>query len=103
MSRVIVIISFLLILNISTQVSASNIDSLYQKLSLSPAIYDSAIKDPQPYGWYLEVNNVGYMSLLNLTEEYQATASAKLKDIYGDKIPIDLKFSDHYSLPFKIK
>ena len=77
--------------------------SPYQKLSLSPAIYDSAIKDPQPYGWYLEVNNVGYMSLLNLTEEYQATASAKLKDIYGDKIPIDLKFSDHYSLPFKIK
>lgn len=77
--------------------------SPYQKLSLSPAIYDSANKDPQPQGWYLEVNNVGYMSLLNLTEEYQATAAARLKDLYHDKVPIDLNFSDHYSLPFKFK
>lgn len=77
--------------------------SPYQKLTLSPAIYDSTNKVPHPEGWYLEVNNVGYMSLINLSKEYQATAAAQLKDLYDQKIPIDLNFSDHYSLPFKIK
>lgn len=77
--------------------------SPYQKLSLSGAVYDSKDKKPQPEGWYLEVNNVGFMSLLDLTDKYHASAEAKLKEMYKDDIPIDLEFSDHYSLPFKFK
>ncbi|MDO8261211.1 MAG: hypothetical protein Q7T50_07030, partial [Candidatus Magasanikbacteria bacterium] len=39
--------------------------SPYQKLTLSTAIYPPSVI-PRPGGWYLEVNNVGYMSLLDL-------------------------------------
>ena len=77
--------------------------SPYQKLSLSPAIFDESSKNPHPEGWYLEVNNVGYMSLLNLSETYQATAAARLKDLYNGNSPVDIRFADQYSLPFKVK
>ncbi|MDP2632388.1 MAG: hypothetical protein Q8P25_01560 [Candidatus Curtissbacteria bacterium] len=87
------------------RIEAKNITywSPYQKLTLSPAFRDETNVNPQPGGWYLEVNNVGYMSLLNLSEEYQATAAAKLNQLYNNKPEVDVRFADQYSLPYKLK
>lgn len=77
--------------------------SPYQKLTLSAAEKDPSERNPQPEGWYLEVNNVGYMALLNISKDYQRIAKEKLQELYSDQSPIDTQFSDSYSLPFKFK
>ena len=77
--------------------------SPYQKLSLSPILKSIANNNPQPEGWYLEVNNVGYMSLLDLSDKYQASAEAQINELYNRKQEIDFRYGDHYALPFKFK
>ena len=75
--------------------------SPYQKLTLS------TIQDKNPHraqGWYLEVNNVGYMGLLDLSP-YAVTQrlpaiEAWLKD---KKRSADLSFINQYDLPYKFK
>lgn len=90
---------------ISPKVESKTINywSPYQKLSLSPAVADLSEVKPQPEGWYLEVNNVGYMSLINLTDEYRIQVKEKMDKLYGSTWPISEAFSDHYQLPYKIK
>jgi len=73
--------------------------SPYQKLTISP-IYPTKIH--QPRGYYLEVNNVGYMGLLNLDETHIATASAYLAETKFAR-PQDIPFIDQYRLPYQIK
>lgn len=77
--------------------------SPYQKLTLSATEKDSSEKNPQPEGWYLEVNNVGYMALLNLSHEYRENVKTELQKLYGNKSPIDQKYADSYTLPFEFK
>ncbi len=76
--------------------------SPYQKLTLSPAVYPPS-ELPRPEGWYLEVNNVGYMSLLNLGKIYKSEAEKTLDEVYPEGWPISREFSDHYYLPYQIK
>lgn len=71
--------------------------SPYQKLTLS------LIHPREPHharGYYLEVNNVGYMGLLNLDTTWQASTSAML---VADKRvdPNDLPYLDQYTLPYE--
>jgi len=73
--------------------------SPYQKLTISP-IYPTKIH--QPKGYYLEVNNVGYMGLLNLDETHIATASAYLTKTKFAK-PQEIPFIDQYLLPYQLK
>ena len=75
--------------------------SPYQKLTLS------IIQDKNPHraqGWYLEVNNVGYMGLLDLSayavEQRLPAIEAWLKD---KKRLADLPFINQYDLPYKFK
>ena len=75
--------------------------SPYQKLTLS------LIKDKNPHraqGWYLEVNNVGYMGLLDLSpyavEQKLPAIEAWLKE---KKRLADLPFINQYDLPYKFK
>lgn len=77
--------------------------SPYQKLSLSIAIKDSAELKPQPEGWYLEVNNVGYMALLDLSDKYKAKAKKELDSLFQGNLPLSTEFADHYYLPFYFK
>ncbi len=75
--------------------------SPYQKLTLS------LLDDKNPHraqGWYLEVNNVGYMGLLDLSpyavEQRLPAIEAWLKD---KKRLADLPFINQYELPYKFK
>ena len=75
--------------------------SPYQKLTLS------LIQDKNPHraqGWYLEVNNVGYMGLLDLSayavEQRLPAIKAWLKD---KKRLADLPFINQYDLPYQFK
>lgn len=77
--------------------------SPYQKLTLSVSERDPSEKNPQPEGWYLEVNNVGYMALLNISRDYTNKAKEELASLYNNNSPIDINFSDNYSLPFRFK
>ncbi len=77
--------------------------SPYQKLTLSASEKDPSERHPQPEGWYLEVNNVGYMALLNISNDYKNKAKEELTKLYGNNTPIDTNFSDNYSLPYKFK
>ena len=77
--------------------------SPYQKLTLSASEKDPSEKNPQPEGWYLEVNNVGYMALLNISKDYINRTKKELAVLYDNKSPIDTNFSNNYSLPFKFK
>ena len=71
--------------------------SPYQKLTLS-LIHPREPRHAR--GYYLEVNNVGYMGLLNLDAAWQASASAMLTaDRRVD--PNDLPYLDQYTLPFE--
>lgn len=72
--------------------------SPYQKLTLITL----PKAELQPEGYLLQVNNVGYMGLLNLSDSYKKEVQEKLKNI---KLPagIDLRFSDQYALPFIFK
>lgn len=76
--------------------------SPYQKLTLSLAAYPPS-ELPRPAGRYLEVNNVGYMSLLDLGKIYKTDVEKTLDKLYHDGWPINKEFSDHYSLPYQIK
>lgn len=73
--------------------------SPYQKLTLS------LIKKQYPFqagGWFLEVNNVGYMSLLGLSPDKVQSA---IKMFIGDNglSSGDLKYLNQYDLPFYFK
>lgn len=67
--------------------------SPYQKLTLSLI---NKTKIEQPPGYYLEVNNVGYMGLLNLGPQHQATVSAYRQTN-------DVLFEDQYLIPYRFK
>jgi len=77
--------------------------SPYQKLTLSASEKDPSEKNPQPEGWYLEVNNVGYMALLNISNDYTNKAKEELAMLYKNNSPVDINFSNNYSLPYKFK
>lgn len=70
--------------------------SPYQKLTLS---LTHPTEPQQAKGYYLEVNNVGYMGLLNLDGEWHASASAVLT-AEKDVDPRDVSYLDQYTLPF---
>ncbi|HSX19317.1 MAG TPA: hypothetical protein VLE91_04280 [Candidatus Saccharimonadales bacterium] len=73
--------------------------SPYQKLTLS------LIKNQYDYqagGWYLEVNNVGYMGLLDLSQKGVAKREDLLKEHFGQNYQ-QLKYANQYDLPYQIK
>lgn len=73
--------------------------SPYQKLTLS------LVKNEKPYqagGWYLEVNNVGYMGLLDLSTKSYSLREEGLKKVFVKGMD-DLPYQDQYSLPYKIR
>lgn len=72
--------------------------SPYQKLTLVP-VPGTEVQRP---GYMLQVNNVQYMRLLDLSDAYKADLKEKLK---GTKLPpnISLDFGDQYALPFQLK
>jgi len=73
--------------------------SPYQKLTLSP-IYPTKVQ--LPGGYYLEVNNTGYMGLLDLNDKHEASASAILvKNRFA--LPSELEFLNQYTLPYHFK
>lgn len=75
--------------------------SPYQRLTLS-LISPNPEKPYRPAGYYLEVNNVGYMGLLNLSQEHEATVSALFQERQGtssEEIPL----LNQYALPYKLK
>lgn len=92
------IISLILIGGYYEKQENKTIWSPYQKLTLllEPK------NDLQAQGYSLRVNNVGYMGLLDLSDEYTKKLSEKLK---GEKIPewYDIRFMNQYNLPFLIK
>ncbi len=75
--------------------------SPYQKLTLS------TIQDKNPHraqGWYLEVNNVGYMGLLDLSPYAVTQAKPAIEAWLKDKKRLaDLPFINQYDLPYKFK
>lgn len=77
--------------------------SPYQKLTLSASEKDPSEINPQPEGWYLEVNNVGYMGLFNMSQDYRENVKKELNKLYGNNSPVDAKYSDSYTLPFEFK
>ena len=72
--------------------------SPYQKLTLSYLIKEEAY---QAGGWFLEVNNQGYMGLLDLSDEKRISASAYLIKEKYQEYPEDVKFIDQYVLPYE--
>ena len=73
--------------------------SPYQKLILS------LIKNPsrqQAEGWYLEVNNVGYMGLLDLSDYAIQERMAAIEPVFRDRME-ELALSNQYDLPYKFK
>lgn len=78
--------------------------SSYQKLTLR----EFPEQKFRPSGYILQVNNVGYMGLLNISDGYKKLVTEefeKNKDIYEKRLnrPLDIKFLDQYSLPFILK
>jgi hypothetical protein len=72
--------------------------SPYQKLILS-AIY--GIKN-KPGGWYLEVNNAGYMGLLDLSEKSFKEKKTYIQEAFW-KSPQDIVYANQYNLPYIFK
>ena len=72
--------------------------SPYQKLALAKLPFDYF----QAPGYQLQVNNVGYMGLLDLSKNFQNSLSKKLE---SETVPenFDIRFSNQYDLPYKIK
>ena len=91
-------ISLLLVGGYYEKEKSQTIWSPYQKLTLllEPK------NDLQAQGYTLQVNNVGYMGLLDLSDEYTEKLAEKLK---GQKLPelFDIRFMNQYNLPFLIK
>ncbi|MCR4280033.1 MAG: hypothetical protein NUV82_01250 [Candidatus Komeilibacteria bacterium] len=71
--------------------------SPYQKLS----IFALPERELQPPGYMLQVNNVGYMGLLDLSNDYKDTLRQKLSRY--NVSPTLLKYGDQYELPFVLK
>lgn len=72
--------------------------SPYQKLTLSH-IYGQ--KEHQAEGWYLEVNNVGYMGLLDLSKKAIAERFQTLAQFFKNN-PEDFPFANQYDLPYQL-
>jgi len=73
--------------------------SPYQKLTLSLVEKDKVYK---PDGWYLEVNNVGYMGLLDLSKEAVERGAALVDPVLTEK-GWDKRFSNQYDLPYMVQ
>ncbi|MDO8486930.1 MAG: hypothetical protein Q7S45_01360 [Candidatus Curtissbacteria bacterium] len=73
--------------------------SPYQKLTLSLV---KNLKSYQAGGWYLEVNNVGYMGLLDLSNKDYGKRENDIKTAFGQNLT-DLNFANQYTLPYKIR
>lgn len=74
-----------------------NFWSPYQKLTLSLI---NKVKDYEAEGWFLEVNDMGYMGLFDLSDEKRSLSSALIADLYK-KHPSDINYIDQYTLPYK--
>lgn len=72
--------------------------SPYQKLTLISQPL-TELKQPE---YLLQVNNVGYMGLLDLSDDYKTKLKEKLKQI-GALDSVNFQFGDQYSLPFIFK
>ena len=72
--------------------------SPYQKLTLSK-LPDAKT---QPQGYLLQVNGVGYMGLLDLSDKYKDDLARQL---VGQTFPkdFDIRFADQYRLPYNLK
>lgn len=94
----------LVLLTITIVVLASNsqlqktIWSPYQKLTL----FELPHNQLQPFGYLLQVNNVGYMGLLDLSDQYKTKLTKKIKN---EKLPntFDMRFANQYDLPYIMK
>jgi len=92
-----ILVPFLLM---SIFIGEEQVWSPYQKLQLTelPAI------SYLPPGKMLKVNNVGFMGLLDLSEEYQGTMPESLKEIGLDISSLEgLNFRNQYDLPYKLR
>lgn len=71
--------------------------SPYQKLTL---LLENK-SDIQKQGYVVQVNNVGYMGLTDLSSEYTEKLAEKLKD---QKLPewYDIRFMNQYNIPFLV-
>ncbi|MDP2736506.1 MAG: methyltransferase domain-containing protein [bacterium] len=84
-----------------------NVWSAYQKLTLRQ-MPEQPLRPP---GYLLQVNNVGYMGLLDISDGYKNQVANSLKDDkkilenINNNIPgfFDLRFADQYVLPFILK
>jgi spermidine synthase len=95
---VLILISSLIMAGVSSPADKQIYWSPYQKLSL--------IKLPSDYfkapGYQLEVNNVGFMGLLDLSADFKKSLIKKLE---SEKTVenFDIQFSNQYDLPYKLK
>ncbi|OGG14325.1 hypothetical protein A2773_03430 [Candidatus Gottesmanbacteria bacterium RIFCSPHIGHO2_01_FULL_39_10] len=71
--------------------------SPYQKLTLSSIAPNVNL----PRGWYLEVNNVGYMGLLDLSSSSMDKKREVTEKIFKGREG-DINFANQYDLPYKI-
>ncbi|MFA6514283.1 MAG: methyltransferase domain-containing protein [Patescibacteria group bacterium] len=72
--------------------------SPYQKLTLIP----QPVTELKQQEYLLQVNNVGYMGLLDLSDNYKNNLKEKLQQL-GAVDSVNWQFSDQYSLPFVFK
>ncbi|MEX2028538.1 MAG: hypothetical protein WD988_03530 [Candidatus Curtissbacteria bacterium] len=73
--------------------------SPYQKLTLSLI---KNLKSYQAGGWYLEVNNVGYMGLLDLSDRGYGEREKDIQAAFGENVD-ELLYQNQYTLPYKIR
>lgn len=94
----ILILTIFIILFNHLNTEKQNIWSPYQKLTLVAL----AKNEFMPDGYLLQVNNVGYMGLLNLSDDYNKSI---IKKITNQKLPddFDIRFENQYDLPYIIK
>lgn len=71
--------------------------SPYQKIILSLM---QGLKPHQPGGWFLEVNNVYHMALLDLSPKTISEKEPFINEFLGDAFK-NLEFLDQYSLPYR--
>jgi len=94
---ILILTAFLILFNQFND-EKQNIWSPYQKLTLVALEKN----DFMPDGYLLQVNNVGYMGLLDLSEEYKKELTENLK---SQKLPenFDILFENQYDLPYIIR